>query len=216
MVATCQEKTVLRGAAPSNSATSPGDRPVRRPVFTNGRINRLGGQAKMRDCADRNADIFSENPMSIATEKLCAAALQHAKRASGKMNEFGISAAAYPHGRVAVLLSRYPALRPSEFEEVLQFVRRARPGQLQRLRSSAVVSTKLDDFLAQEHYQLMSFRERVVWTTTAVLMILALCWAFWAQRPHPITASFQNVQANKTETSLRNIANGPASLNRSS
>lgn len=138
--------------------------------------------------------------MSIATEKLCAAALRHAKTASGDMNEFGISAAAYPHGRVAVLLSRYPALRSPEFDEVLQFVRRARPAQLQRLRSSAAVSNKLDEFLAQHQHQLMTNRERMVWTITATLMILTLCWAFWSQRPHPISADPQTVQASKIET----------------
>lgn len=48
--------------------------------------------------------------MSIATEKLCRAALQHAEAASAGINEFAISSAAYPHGRVAVLLARYPNL----------------------------------------------------------------------------------------------------------
>lgn len=137
--------------------------------------------------------------MSIATDKLCAAALRHARRASGEMNEFGISAAAYPDGRVAVLLSRYPALRPSEFDEVMQFVRRARPAQLQRLRSSAVVSNKLDKFLAQQHYHFMTTTERMIWTIAAVLMILTLCWAFWSQRPHPISANPRTVQVSKVD-----------------
>lgn len=124
--------------------------------------------------------------MSIATEKLCRAALRHAEAASGTINEFSISSAAYPHGRIAVLLARYPNLLSSELDEVINFVKFAQSAQLQRLRSSAVVSKKLDKFIVEQNCQLMSNREKVFWTVAALLMILTLCWVFWSHRPHPI------------------------------
>lgn len=126
--------------------------------------------------------------MSIATEKLCRAALRHAEAASAGINEFAISSAAYPYGRVAVLLARYPNLWSSELDEVTNFVKWAQPTQLQRLRSSAVVSKNLDRFLVEQNCRLMSNREKVVWTITALLMILTLCWVFWPQRPQPIAS----------------------------
>lgn len=126
--------------------------------------------------------------MSIATEKLCRAALRHAEAASAGINEFAISSAAYPHGRVAVLLARYPNLLSSELDEVTNFVKWAQPTQLQRLRSSAVVSKNLDRFIVEQNCRLMSNREKVVWTITALLMILTLCWVFWSQRPQPIAS----------------------------
>jgi hypothetical protein len=124
--------------------------------------------------------------MSIATEKLCRAALRHAEAASAGVNEFAISSAAYPHERVAVLLARYPNLLSSELDEVTNFVKWAQPAQLQRLRSSPVVSLNLDKFVIEQNCQLMSNRERAVWTITALLMILTLCWVFWSKRPQPI------------------------------
>lgn len=124
--------------------------------------------------------------MSIATENLCRAALRHTKAASGVINEFAISSAAYPHGRIAVLLAQYPNLLPSELDEVTNFVKWAQATQLKRLRSSAVVSRKLDKFIVEQNFQVMPNRERIIWAITALLMIVTLCWVFWSQRPHPI------------------------------
>ncbi len=93
-------------------------------------------------------------------------------------NEFRISAAAHPDGRMAVLLSRYPELSGFELEELLAFMRKAGPLQLRRLRSTEAVRSKLDRFLAEHEDTLIRRSAHVSWTIT-LLAALLICWLLW-------------------------------------
>ena len=135
--------------------------------------------------------------MSPRPRKRRSALEQRRNKNRYKPNEFGISAAAYPHGRIAVLLSNYPELTKPHFDEVLHFIRKARPAELQRLRSSARARANLERFLADQHALLATGRERITWTIVAIAMLLSLCWLFWDQRPHPLAQ-----HAPGTETSM--------------
>lgn len=125
--------------------------------------------------------------MSPRLKKRGSAAVQRRRMARPRHNEFGIGAAAYPDGRIAVLLSRYPDLERADFDEVVRFVRNARPAQLRRLRSSEPVRTKLERFMEEQHRHLATKRERLVWTAAAILMILLICGLFWGVRPQPLS-----------------------------
>ena len=125
--------------------------------------------------------------MALRSKKRAAALTSRRERPRRRSNEFSISAAAYPDGRFAVLLSRYPELSDADFKEVLGFIRKARASELRRLRSSGQVGVKLDRFLVDHRDLLPSRRERFTWTTVAILMLLLMSWLFWDRRPHPLS-----------------------------
>lgn len=125
-----------------------------------------------------------------------ASAVKNRRRSRQRHNEFGISDAAYPDGRIAVLLSRYPELSGTDFNEVLEYIRKARPSHLRRLRSSELVRTKLDRFLVDQRELLTTPRERFTWTAVAILTILLMCWFFWNKRPHPLSPRTPVVQTD--------------------
>lgn len=109
------------------------------------------------------------------------------KKTRRRHNEFGFSAAAYPDGRIAVLLARYPELSHTDFREVLAFVRKATPTQLRRLRSSEVVRSKLDQFLCD--HQIVPARRLInsAQIAVAIITIFLMCWLFWEHRPQPLS-----------------------------
>lgn len=116
--------------------------------------------------------------MAPRPKKRASALGPRRERPRRRSNEFSISAAAYPDGRIAVLLSRYPELSDAEFKEVLGFIRKARASELRRLRSSGQVGVKLDRFLVDYRDLLTSRRERFTWTAVAILMLLLMSWLF--------------------------------------
>lgn len=135
---------------------------------------------------------------------------QHRASTPGTPNEFGISAAAYPDGRIAVLLSHYPELSGGDFEEVLHFVRRARRAELQRLRSSEVVRVKLERFLVDQRSLLRRDGERIIWTISAIAIMLFMCWLLWDQRPQPLTQRPPATILSATASGLAMAAHGEA------
>lgn len=150
--------------------------------------------------------------MSPRPKKRHSALEQRRKKSRHRPNEFGISAAAYPDGRIAVLLSHYPELSKPDFDEVVRFIRKARPAQLQRLRSSEAVRTNLDRFLVDQRALLPTDRERVTWTIFAIAILLFLCWLFWDQRPHPLAP---RAPATVLSAAASGLAMGPHSEARS-
>ncbi|MES1972903.1 MAG: hypothetical protein V4472_10630 [Pseudomonadota bacterium] len=124
--------------------------------------------------------------MSQSFKKRAFSPARRAGKALRRNNEFDISAAAFPDGRIAVLLLRYPDISRAEFAAVLDFIKGARPSQLRRLRSRDVVHLKLERFLVEQQQLITSARERLVWTAAAIVMMLLLCWLLWDVRPQPL------------------------------
>ena len=140
--------------------------------------------------------------MSPRLKKRGSAAVHQRRKSRPRHNEFGIGAAAYPDGRIAVLLSRYPDLERADFDDVVRFIRNARPSQLRRLRSSETVRTKLERFMEEQHLLLSTRHEQLVWTSTAILMMLLLCWLFWDVRPQPLSHRAPPAEVSARPSSL--------------
>ncbi len=145
--------------------------------------------------------------MSPRKKRGSAAAKRRRKSHAGH-NEFGIEAAAYPDGRIAVLLSRYPELERADFDVVVRFIKNARPSQLRRLRSSEPVRRKLERFMREQHRHLSTRRQRLVWTLVAILMILLLCWLFWDARPQPLSYRAPRAELGAAPSPLAMAAHG--------
>ncbi len=100
-------------------------------------------------------------------------------------NEFGLAAAAYPHGRIAVLLSRYPSVSGEELDELHSFISRAENGEIRYLQSLPGVRRKLDGLVKSLRGPGLRQHD-LLWTGAAIALILAISWALWEKRPHPL------------------------------
>ena len=101
-------------------------------------------------------------------------------------NEFELAAVAYPNGRIAVLLSRYPRVSGEELDELFAFAKAASTVELHRLRSIAMVKRKLDR-LAGDHPERLARRKGdLAWTGAAVTTILLISWFLWDNPSHPL------------------------------
>ncbi|RYY26707.1 MAG: hypothetical protein EOP62_09720 [Sphingomonadales bacterium] len=143
-------------------------------------------------------------------KKRGSAGVHRRRKSRAGYSEFGIEAAAYPDGRIAVLLSRYPELERADFEDVVRFIKNARPAQLRRLRSSEPVRTKLERFMREQHRHLSTRRERLASTAVAILMILLLCWLFWDARPQPLSQRKPQAVLGAAPSPLAVAAHGEA------
>jgi len=92
------------------------------------------------------------------------------------VNEFELSAAAYPHGRVAVLLARYPRLSRRELDEVISFVQRASPAELRNLRSNPALPRNLDRLLSDQSARLQHGSTPIPWLLVAALLGVVAVW----------------------------------------
>lgn len=120
----------------------------------------------------------------------------HPGISKSEANEFIISAAAHPHGRIAVLLSRYPDLNQEEFAEVFKFVSRSRHSKLRCLRSHPLTRKNLDSFLSDHQPISYPFWRNTVWTMVAMLTIFMLLWLLWDVRPQPISPTLQTAKTS--------------------
>ena len=121
--------------------------------------------------------------MPRRSEKYASSSVNHADTC---FNEFEVSAAAYPDGRIAVLLSYYPNLSREELKEVIGFVRSARDDQIRRLRSTPGSSRKLDKFLRDNRALMPSLHAKTSSIVAAVVIMSILLWMLWDKRPHPL------------------------------
>ena len=117
-------------------------------------------------------------------EKYASSSANHADKCC--VNEFEVSAAAYPDDRIAVLLSYYPNLSREELKEVIGFVRSARDDQIRRLRSTPGSSRKLDKFLRDNRALMPSLHAKTSSIVAAVVIMSILLWMLWDKRPHPL------------------------------
>ncbi|WP_156103364.1 hypothetical protein [Sphingobium herbicidovorans] len=117
-------------------------------------------------------------------EKYASSSANHADKCF--VNEFEVSAAAYPDGRIAVLLSYYPDLSREELKEVIGFVRLARDDQIRRLRSTPRNSRKLDKVLRDNRALMPSPHAKTSSIVAAVVIMSILLWMLWDKRPHPL------------------------------
>ncbi len=117
-------------------------------------------------------------------EKFASSSANHTDRCC--VNEFEVSAAAYPDGRIAVLLSYYPSLSREELKEVIGFVRSAREDQIRRLRSTPGNSRKLDKFLRDNRALMPNPYAKASSIVAAVVIMSILLWMLWDKRPHPL------------------------------
>jgi hypothetical protein len=122
--------------------------------------------------------------MSRRSEKYASSSANHADTCC--VNEFEVSAAAYPDGRIAVLLSYYPNLSREELKEVIGFVRSARDDQIRRLRSTPGNSRKLDKFLRDNRALMPNPNAKTSSIFAAVVIMSILLWMLWDKRPHPL------------------------------
>jgi hypothetical protein len=88
-------------------------------------------------------------------------------------NEFALSADAYPNGRIAVLLARYPRLADTELDELVSFARRAAPEELRHLRTVPTITGKLDRLIRDHPDQLPQAPQPLAWFAVAALLVLA-------------------------------------------
>lgn len=178
-----------QGAPPQVRRLTLGAHPIPRPAEDSGRVFRAAAIRRFGADARIVPPVVSGvSSMSPRFTKRESALTPRRKKVRRKHNEFGISAAAYPDGRIAVLLARYPDLSHADFHEVLAFVRQAGPVQLRRLRSSELVRRKLDRFITEQADTLGTRREAFRWTAFAVFALLLLCWMLWDKRPQPLSA----------------------------
>ena len=103
------------------------------------------------------------------------------------VNEFELGAMAHPHGRIAVLISRYPDISGREADEIAAFVRSARRRDLGRLLAADAVRPKLERFMADHDYRFRSRLTDRLWIGVAILAIVAACLALWERRPHALS-----------------------------
>ena len=102
------------------------------------------------------------------------------------INELGLAAMAYPNGRVAVLLSRYPRVSGEELDELLAFTSQTRTAEIQGLRGIPAIRPQLDR-LSQDHPARTGIAKReVFYILGAIALILAVSWLLLESRHHPL------------------------------
>jgi len=95
---------------------------------------------------------------------------------STAFNEFQLSAAAYPNGRIAVLLARYPHLIEEEREELFRFTQRASREEMRNLRNIPALRDKLDRLMRDHPDHFRPASESSFWIVTAVVIGLFVFW----------------------------------------
>ena len=101
-------------------------------------------------------------------------------------NELDLDERAFPNGRVAVLLARYPFLSQCEADEIIAFLKTARRMEIAHLDSIGTVRPKLVRFMEVHRHRLAPPVANALWLCVASLMILLLCWLLWDSRQQPM------------------------------
>jgi len=88
-------------------------------------------------------------------------------------NEFALSTDAYPNGRIAVLLARYPRLNADELDELVSFAKQAPADETRHLRTIATIAGKLDRLMRDHPDQFRPAPQPLGWLAAAALLVMA-------------------------------------------
>ncbi len=80
------------------------------------------------------------------------------------------SATANP--RIAALLSRYPNVGSSEIDEMVEFIRTARPVEIARLATIDSIGSQFDRFMRDHHHRLAPSPSQSAAIAVAILLLL--------------------------------------------
>ncbi len=74
--------------------------------------------------------------------------------------------------RIAALLSRYPKVGAGEIDEMVEFIRTARPVEIARLATIDSIGPQFDRFMRDHHHRLTPSRSQSAAIAVAILLLL--------------------------------------------